>query len=148
LGSISQTLLETSSLVLDWEAFLEVSQRVQRLPRAWAERGLLRPSWLSPEAEYSHCLRTIATSTGTTIVGLKYGGGDSGEEEGICLGADTRATGGPIVADKNCEKVSEDDCGQGSLVKHELKGSERWPCQTAGRLSGRETRNPPDGANT
>lgn len=23
----------------------------------------------------------------------------------MCLGADTRATGGPIVADKNCEKV-------------------------------------------
>jgi 20S proteasome subunit beta 2 len=39
-------------------------------------------------------------------VGLKFGGGDSGEEEGVCLGADTRATGGPIVADKNCEKVS------------------------------------------
>jgi 20S proteasome subunit beta 2 len=49
----------------------------------------------------------VATSTGTTIVGLKFGGGDSGEEEGICLGADTRATGGPIVADKNCEKVSK-----------------------------------------
>lgn len=48
---------------------------------------------------------TSATSTGTTIVGLKFGGGDSGEEEGICLGADTRATGGAIVADKNCEKV-------------------------------------------
>ncbi|KAL1410554.1 proteasome core particle subunit beta 2 [Vanrija albida] len=46
-----------------------------------------------------------ATSTGTTIVGLKFGGGDSGDEEGVCLGADTRATGGPIVADKNCEKI-------------------------------------------
>lgn len=49
---------------------------------------------------------TPATSTGTTIVGVKFGGGASGEEEGICLGADTRATAGPIVADKNCEKVS------------------------------------------
>jgi 20S proteasome alpha/beta subunit len=48
----------------------------------------------------------VATSTGTTIVGVKFGGGESGEEEGVCLGADTRATGGPIVADKNCEKVS------------------------------------------
>lgn len=48
----------------------------------------------------------IATSTGTTIVGVKFGGGSSGEEEGVCLGADTRATGGSIVADKNCEKVS------------------------------------------
>ncbi|CEG81870.1 Putative Proteasome subunit beta type [Rhizopus microsporus] len=39
-----------------------------------------------------------ATSTGTTIVGLIY-------KDGVCLGADTRATEGPIVADKNCEKI-------------------------------------------
>ena len=39
-----------------------------------------------------------ATSTGTTIVGCLF-------EDGIVLGADTRATAGPIVADKNCEKV-------------------------------------------
>lgn len=39
-----------------------------------------------------------ATSTGTTIVGLIY-------KDGLVLGADTRATEGPIVADKNCEKI-------------------------------------------
>jgi 20S proteasome subunit beta 2 len=39
-----------------------------------------------------------ATSTGTTIVGCLFA-------DGIVLGADTRATEGPIVADKNCEKV-------------------------------------------
>ncbi|KAL1759026.1 nucleophile aminohydrolase [Schizophyllum commune] len=39
-----------------------------------------------------------ATSTGTTIVGCVY-------KDGIVLGADTRATAGPIVADKNCEKI-------------------------------------------
>lgn len=55
---------------------------------------------------WNHIVYPVATSTGTTIVGVKFGGGDSGEEEGVCLGADTRATGGPIVADKNCEKVS------------------------------------------
>ncbi|RIA96582.1 proteasome subunit beta type-7 [Glomus cerebriforme] len=38
------------------------------------------------------------TKTGTTIVGLIY-------KDGVCLGADTRATAGPIVADKNCEKI-------------------------------------------
>ena len=38
------------------------------------------------------------TSTGTTIVGCMF-------NDGIVLGADTRATEGPIVADKNCEKV-------------------------------------------
>jgi 20S proteasome alpha/beta subunit len=55
--------------------------------------------------ERAFVLTLAATSTGTTIVGVKFGGGDSGEEEGVCLGADTRATAGPIVADKNCEKV-------------------------------------------
>uniref|UniRef100_A0A1D1XU12 Proteasome subunit beta n=1 Tax=Anthurium amnicola TaxID=1678845 RepID=A0A1D1XU12_9ARAE len=38
------------------------------------------------------------TKTGTTIAGVIY-------KDGICLGADTRATAGPIVADKNCEKI-------------------------------------------
>lgn len=38
------------------------------------------------------------TKTGTTIVGLCY-------KDGVILGADTRATEGPIVADKNCEKI-------------------------------------------
>jgi len=37
-------------------------------------------------------------STGTTIVGLMA-------KDCIVLGADTRATEGPIVADKNCEKI-------------------------------------------
>ncbi|XP_025819750.1 proteasome subunit beta type-7-A-like isoform X1 [Panicum hallii] len=36
--------------------------------------------------------------TGTTIVGLVF-------QDGVVLGADTRATEGPIVADKNCEKI-------------------------------------------
>lgn len=36
--------------------------------------------------------------TGTTIVGIIY-------KDGVILGADTRATEGPIVSDKNCEKI-------------------------------------------
>lgn len=36
--------------------------------------------------------------TGTTIAGVVF-------KDGIVLGADTRATNGPIVADKNCEKI-------------------------------------------
>lgn len=36
--------------------------------------------------------------TGTTIVGVKFNGG-------VVLGADTRATGGSIVVEKNCEKI-------------------------------------------
>jgi len=39
-----------------------------------------------------------ATSTGTTIVGCVY-------DKGVVIAADTRATSGPIVADKNCEKL-------------------------------------------
>eukprot|EP00163_Fabomonas_tropica_P030286 TRINITY_DN677_c0_g1_i15.p1 TRINITY_DN677_c0_g1~~TRINITY_DN677_c0_g1_i15.p1 ORF type:complete len:273 (-),score=73.94 TRINITY_DN677_c0_g1_i15:405-1223(-) len=36
--------------------------------------------------------------TGTTICGVIY-------KDGVVLGADTRATEGPIVCDKNCEKI-------------------------------------------
>lgn len=39
-----------------------------------------------------------ATKTGTTIVGMVY-------KDGVVLGADTRATGGSEVAEKNCEKI-------------------------------------------
>lgn len=39
-----------------------------------------------------------AMKTGTTIVGLVY-------KDGVVLGADTRATGGSEVMDKNCEKI-------------------------------------------
>ncbi|RKP05584.1 proteasome subunit beta type-7 [Thamnocephalis sphaerospora] len=39
-----------------------------------------------------------ATKTGTTIAGIIF-------KDGVVLGADTRATEGPIVADKNCEKI-------------------------------------------
>jgi len=38
------------------------------------------------------------TKTGTTIAGIVY-------KDGICLGADTRATFSPIIADKNCSKI-------------------------------------------
>lgn len=39
-----------------------------------------------------------AWKTGTTIVGILY-------KDGVVLGADTRATGGTEVVDKNCEKI-------------------------------------------
>jgi 20S proteasome subunit beta 2 len=39
-----------------------------------------------------------AWKTGTTIVGILY-------KDGVILGADTRATGGSEVVDKNCEKI-------------------------------------------
>ncbi|XP_034943350.1 proteasome subunit beta type-7 [Chelonus insularis] len=39
-----------------------------------------------------------AQKTGTTIAGIVY-------KDGVILGADTRATSGTIVADKNCSKI-------------------------------------------
>ncbi|CAG8518803.1 7281_t:CDS:10 [Cetraspora pellucida] len=39
-----------------------------------------------------------ATKTGTTIIGLIF-------KDGVILAADTRSTNGPIVANKNCEKL-------------------------------------------
>lgn len=39
-----------------------------------------------------------AMKTGTTIAGVTF-------KDGVVLGADTRATGGTEVADKNCEKI-------------------------------------------
>lgn len=39
-----------------------------------------------------------AVKTGTTIAGIVW-------EEGVILGADTRATSDTIVADKKCEKI-------------------------------------------
>lgn len=41
-----------------------------------------------------------ATSTGTTIVGCRF-------KNGVMIAADTRATTGPIVADKNCKKLHQ-----------------------------------------
>lgn len=40
----------------------------------------------------------MVVKTGTTIVGIKYA-------SGVVLCADTRSTSGPIVANKNCEKI-------------------------------------------
>lgn len=40
----------------------------------------------------------ISLKTGTTIAGIIF-------KDGVILGADTRATEGPIVADKNCSKI-------------------------------------------
>ena len=48
--------------------------------------------------------------TGTTIAGLVFKvkflvGFRLSSQDGIVLGADTRSTEGPIVCDKNCEKI-------------------------------------------
>jgi len=59
-----------------------------------------------------------ATKTGTTIVGMVY-------KDGVVLGADTRATAGSIVADKNCSKIHRLAnkiycCGAGTAADTEM----------------------------
>jgi 20S proteasome subunit beta 2 len=59
-----------------------------------------------------------AMKTGTTIVGVIY-------KNGVVLGADTRATNGSIVADKNCSKIHRlaDKiycCGAGTAADTEM----------------------------
>ena len=56
--------------------------------------------------------------TGTTIVGCKY-------KDGVILGADTRATAGPIVADPDCLKIhylapNIYCCGAGTAADNEF----------------------------
>jgi len=56
--------------------------------------------------------------TGTTIAGIIF-------KDGVILGADTRATEGPIVADKNCEKIhflakNMYCCGAGTAADTEM----------------------------
>jgi len=60
--------------------------------------NILRNAHLEAAAGRSQTRLPKATSTGTTITGCIYDGG-------VILGADTRATEGPIIADKNCEKI-------------------------------------------
>jgi len=58
---------------------------------------------------FDHCARNTflekkgfkppkTLKTGTTIAGITF-------KDGVVLGADTRATEGPIICDKNCEKI-------------------------------------------
>lgn len=92
-------LAETPSVGFDFSNYARnqfLGQRLQGIPKGNTFYLL---------SSFTLTSHSPATSTGTTIVGVIYGGGSSGEEPGVCLGADTRATGGPIVADKNCEKV-------------------------------------------
>lgn len=59
-----------------------------------------------------------ALSTGTTIVGVTFA-------DGVVLGADTRATAGPVVADKRCKKIhymapNVMCCGAGTAADTEM----------------------------
>lgn len=57
-----------------------------------------RNAIIEAAAVKSGSILPMTKKTGTTIVGMVYDGG-------VVLGADTRATGGTEVAEKNCEKI-------------------------------------------
>lgn len=97
----SETTVMTSATMSEYRSGFDFSGHVRNA--ALTARGHVMPR---------------ATSTGTTIVGLIY-------KDGVVLGADTRATEGPIVADKNCEKIhyiteSIRCCGAGTAADTEF----------------------------
>jgi 20S proteasome subunit beta 2 len=57
-----------------------------------------RNAFLESQVQHQNARLPSAKKTGTTIVGMIY-------KDGVVLGADTRATGGTEVVDKNCEKI-------------------------------------------
>jgi len=90
---------------------------------------VLAPEVSQPGFNFSNCRRNEAllqsglkppkvTKTGTTIVGIVF-------KDGVILGADTRATSGNIVGDKNCEKIhflakNMYCCGAGTAADTEM----------------------------
>ncbi|XP_075885512.1 proteasome subunit beta type-7 isoform X1 [Nelusetta ayraudi] len=81
----------------------ENNKRNELLQREAAKEGVSWPS---------------ARKTGTTICGLVF-------KDGVCLGADTRATEGMVVADKNCSKIHYIStnmycCGAGTAADTEM----------------------------
>jgi 20S proteasome subunit beta 2 len=67
-------------------------------PTGFSFENVHRNAMIEKLASSSHAILPSAKKTGTTIAGVTFDGG-------IVLGADTRATGGSEVAEKNCEKI-------------------------------------------
>jgi len=106
----------------------------------------LRNKALAAQTNQANAVKTM--KTGTTICGIIF-------KDGVALAADTRATGGNIVGDKNCEKIHNLApnifcCGAGTaadcdhvteMIKRELEmhryttRSENRVQMAAGRLS-------------
>ncbi|XP_004564707.1 proteasome subunit beta type-7 isoform X1 [Maylandia zebra] len=77
-----------------------------------------RNAVLEIEASKVGCSVPAARKTGTTICGVVF-------KDGVVLGADTRATEGMIVADKNCSKIHYISpniycCGAGTAADTEM----------------------------
>lgn len=75
----------------------DIAAMIQERPSGGFDfENAIRNNMLAGDAKYARLPK--AKKTGTTIAGVQFKGG-------VVLGADTRATEGPIVADKNCEKI-------------------------------------------
>ncbi|KAI5612953.1 proteasome subunit beta type-7 [Silurus asotus] len=77
-----------------------------------------RNAQLESNAGKLGCSLPSARKTGTTICGVVY-------KDGVVLGADTRATEGMVVADKNCSKIHYISpniycCGAGTAADTEM----------------------------
>ncbi|XP_043914553.1 proteasome subunit beta type-7 [Protopterus annectens] len=77
-----------------------------------------RNALLEAKLEERRCKLPEARKTGTTIAGVVF-------KDGIILGADTRATEGMVVADKNCSKIHYISpnvycCGAGTAADTEM----------------------------
>ncbi|XP_072310184.1 proteasome subunit beta type-7-like isoform X2 [Eucyclogobius newberryi] len=77
-----------------------------------------RNAHIEGEASKVGCSLPSARKTGTTICGMVFKGG-------VVLGADTRATEGMVVADKNCSKIHYISpniycCGAGTAADTEM----------------------------
>uniref|UniRef100_A0A6U4IAL3 Proteasome subunit beta n=1 Tax=Phaeomonas parva TaxID=124430 RepID=A0A6U4IAL3_9STRA len=72
----------------------EVSERAG----GFSFENTLRNDLMARAAGRGETVQTSAKKTGTTICGVTF-------KNGVVLGADTRATGGSEICDKNCEKI-------------------------------------------
>ncbi|XP_014834193.1 PREDICTED: proteasome subunit beta type-7-like [Poecilia mexicana] len=77
-----------------------------------------RNVFLEGEVNNLGCSLPAARKTGTTICGVVF-------KDGVVLGADTRATEGMVVADKNCSKIHYISpniycCGAGTAADTEM----------------------------
>ncbi|XP_015259381.1 PREDICTED: proteasome subunit beta type-7 isoform X2 [Cyprinodon variegatus] len=92
---------------------------VSRAPLAgFSFENCRRNVLLEGEAGKLGCSLPAARKTGTTICGIVF-------KDGVVLGADTRATEGMVVADKNCSKIHYISpniycCGAGTAADTEM----------------------------
>ena len=70
----------------------------EQAPKGFSFENFHRNRMIEETSKSTGSVLPLATKTGTTIVGLVY-------KDGVVLGADTRATSGSEVAEKNCEKI-------------------------------------------